>query len=101
MSESAVTSPAADAFPFDRPLAEEVRRLVGRLDAGQRAWLSGYLLGSIGMSGGVEAAAAPTRAPIATIVFGSQSGNCEALAKRLDEALATAGVTRVVLDMLD
>ena len=101
MSESAVSSPAADAFPFERPLAEEVRRLVGRLDAGQRAWLSGYLLGSIGMSGGVDAAAAPSASPLATIVFGSQSGNCEALAKRLDEALAAAGVTRVVLDMLD
>lgn len=101
MSESAVTSPAADAFPFERPLAEEVQRLVGRLDAGQRAWLSGYLLGSIGMSGGADTAAAPSLAPCATIVFGSQSGNCETLAKRLDEALAAAGVTRVVLDMLD
>lgn len=102
MSESAVARPAVDAFPFEPSLAEEVRHLVGRLDPGQRAWLSGYLLGSIGTSGSVATAAAPEVAsPTATIVFGSQSGNGEALAKRLDEALAAAGVSRVVLDMLD
>lgn len=102
MSDSAVARPAVDAFPFEPSLAEEVRRLVGRLDSGQRAWLSGYLLGSIGTSGSVATAAVPEVAsPTATILFGSQSGNCEALAKRLDEALAAAGVSRVVLDMLD
>lgn len=101
MSESAIARPAAEAFPFEPSLADEVRRLVGRLDSGQRAWLSGYLLGSIGMSGGVAPGAASTVAPTATILFGSQSGNCEALAKRLDEALASVGVSRVMLDMLD
>src|SRR5690606_18705660 len=101
MSEPAVAGPAAEVFPFERTLADEVRRLVGRLDAGQRAWLSGYLLGSIGMSGGVAAAAVPNVAPTATIVYGSQSGNCEALAKRLEEALGAVGVTHAVLDMLD
>lgn len=101
MSEPAVAGPAAEAFPFERTLGEEVRRLVGRLDAGQRAWLSGYLLGSIGMGSGAAAAAAPSVAPTATIVYGSQSGNCETLAKRLEEALAAVGVTHVVLDMLD
>jgi sulfite reductase (NADPH) flavoprotein alpha-component len=101
MSESAVARQAAEMFPFEQSLAEEVRRLVGRLDPAQRAWLSGYLLGSIGVSGNVATAAASEVAPTATILFGSQSGNCEALAKRLDEALAAAGVSRVVLDMLD
>ncbi|WP_129648250.1 assimilatory sulfite reductase (NADPH) flavoprotein subunit [Peristeroidobacter agariperforans] len=101
MTDSAIARPAADAFPFEPSLADEVRRLVGRLDSGQRAWLSGYLLGSIGMGGGVATAAASNVVPTATILFGSQSGNCEALAKRLDEALAGAGVSRVVLDMLD
>jgi len=102
MSDSALARPTSDVFPFEPSLAEEVRRLVGRLDTGQRAWLSGYLLGSIGTSGGVASAAAPEVAsPTATILFGSQSGNGEALAKRLDEALAAAGVSRVVLDMLD
>ncbi|GFE83565.1 sulfite reductase [NADPH] flavoprotein alpha-component [Steroidobacter agaridevorans] len=101
MSESAIARPPAEAFPFEPSLAEEVRRLVGRLDSGQRAWLSGYLLGSIQLGGGVATAAASNVAPTATILFGSQSGNCEALAKRLDEALAGVGVSRVMLDMLD
>lgn len=103
MSEPAVADPAAEAFPFERTLAEEVRRLVARLDAGQRAWLSGYLLGSIGMGSGAAAAVAPAPsvAPTATIVYGSQSGNCETLARRLGEALAAVGVTHVVQDMLD
>jgi len=102
MSDSAIARPAIDALPFEASLAEEVRRLVGRLDSAQRAWLSGYLLGSIQTSGSVAtAAASEVASPTATILFGSQSGNCESLAKRLDEALAAAGVSRVVLDMLD
>lgn len=101
MSEPAAATPAADVLPFDRALADEVRRLVGRLDATQRAWLSGYLLGTVGMAAGVATAAAPSVAPLATILYGSQSGNCETLAKRLGETLAAAGVSSVTLDMLD
>lgn len=101
MSESAIARPMADAFPFEPSLAEEVRRVIGRLDSSQRAWLSGYLLGSIQTGGAVATVAAPNSVPTATILFGSQSGNCEVLAKRLDETLAAAGVSRVVLDMLD
>lgn len=101
MIEPAVPDEIAPAFPFEQALADEVRRLVGRLDDAQRAWLSGYLLGTIGKGRGVAPAAAPNVAPTATILYGSQSGNSEALAKRLGEALAAAGVTHVVLDMLD
>lgn len=100
MSELAATVPA-DALPFDRALADEVQRLVGRLDATQRAWLSGYLLGTLDQAPAAAAAPAGQARPTATIVYGSQSGNCESLARQLSVALTAAGVTNVVLDMLD
>lgn len=101
MSETAAASTTTDLFPFEGTLAEEVRRLVARLDANQRAWLSGYLLGTLDTAAGVDTAAEPAAAPTATIVYGSQTGNCETVAKRLGEALAAAGVSSVTLDMLD
>src|SRR5690606_31972952 len=36
-----------------------------------------------------------------TVLYGSQSGNCERLAKQLGAALSARGVPNVVLDMLD
>lgn len=94
MSDSAAL--ACAIVPFDRTLADEIQRLVGRLDATQRAWLSGYLLGTVGAS-----APQPDGRPAATILYGSHSGNGEALATRLAEALRAAGVSCTTLDMLD
>jgi sulfite reductase (NADPH) flavoprotein alpha-component len=104
MSELAAAA-SVDALPFDRALAEEVQRLVGRLDSTQRAWLSGYLLGTLagasGQAAGAAIAPSASARPTATVVYGSQSGNCEALAKRLSDALTAAGISSVTLDMLD
>ncbi len=99
MSELAAAV-SADALPFDRALADEVQNLVGRLDATQRAWLSGYLLGTLGQAPAAAAPAGQAR-PTATIIYGSQSGNCESVAKQLGVALTAAGVSNVALDMLD
>lgn len=97
----AAASAPIDVFPFERALAEDVRRIVDRLDATQRAWLSGYLIGSLNTAAVSQPAAVPAAAPLATIVYGSQTGNCETVAKRLSEALSAAGVSSVMLDMLD
>ncbi len=86
--------------PFDPALAEEARRLVGRLDAGQRLWLSGYLAGSLGAAVAKAAPAAPSQ-PLVTILYGSHSGNGEQLAKRIGEALSRRGLSFTCLDMLD
>ena len=87
--------------PFARSVADEVRALVARLAPAQRLWLSGYL------AGGLTAAAetpvpvvAPDTAPV-TILFGSQSGNSQILARRLSQQFAGRQTAHRVLDMLD
>jgi sulfite reductase (NADPH) flavoprotein alpha-component len=89
------------ASPLDAALAEEARRLVARLDGPQRLWLSGYLAGAaLHASPVVTAAVAPGRAEV-IILFGSQTGNAERLAKEFASALALRNVACTVLDMLD
>ncbi len=91
------------AAPFAAPLAAEVRALVGRLSPAQQAWLSGYLAGLVGPVPAATAAAAvpgPQDSPV-VILFGSQSGNGEGLARRAESQLAARGVAARVLDMLD
>lgn len=86
--------------PFEPALAEEARRLIGRLDAGQRLWLSGYLAGSLGATPAKAAPAASAR-PLVTILYGSHSGNGEQLAQRIGAAVTRRGLSFVCLDMLD
>lgn len=87
--------------PFEPALAEEVQRLIDRLDSTQRLWLSGYIAGSLGAM--AQPAAAPQAAgpPLVTVLYGSHSGNCEQLAGRIGAALAQRGLSCLTLDMLD
>jgi sulfite reductase (NADPH) flavoprotein alpha-component len=101
----AVTEPAAPdawaAAPFDAPIAAEVRALVARLDNPQRLWLSGYLAGALD-SAGAPAFAPARAAPAAVLVlYGSQTGNAEQLARRVAAELTARQVPHRVLDMLD
>ncbi len=86
--------------PLSPPLREAARDLVAKLDERQRLWLSGYLAG-VGTA--VPAAAASPSAGgahAATVLYGSQGGNSEGLARRVAEALKTRGVNATALDML-
>jgi sulfite reductase (NADPH) flavoprotein alpha-component len=89
--------------PFDPPAVQDVRRVVQLLNAQQRLWLSGYLAGSVGVATALAEApvSVPSADPIVTVLYGSQSGNCERLASQVAEALTARGVPHVVLDMLD
>lgn len=92
------------AAPFDAPAIQTWQRLIQQLNPHQRLWLSGYLAGSLSAAGAVAAASAasvPSSEPIVTVLYGSQSGNCERLAGEIGAALAKRGVPHVVLDMLD
>lgn len=87
--------------PFDMATKDAIRSIVGRLGAGQRLWLSGFLAGSastpaVPLQTGTSAAAATT-----TILFGSQSGNSEKIARQLADVLGTRRIDVRVLDMLD
>lgn len=74
-------------------------------NAEQRAWLNGFLAGLCsrapisGVAAGLAAApTAPTLTPL-TIIFGSQTGTAESLAKRMAKEAGKRGFAPTVLDM--
>jgi sulfite reductase (NADPH) flavoprotein alpha-component len=101
------------------PLTPEQQALVNQLTASlnpiQTAWLAGYLSGvnsfnaslallqaPLGAAAAVPAAGAPAavaEGPSLTILFGSQTGNCEGVAKLLAERAQQAGVPATLKDM--
>ncbi len=97
--------------PLSPALAGEVRSLVAKLDREQRLWLSGFLAGidaepagstAAGPLAAAPAAAAPPepQRPAVTVLFGSQTGNSERLAKQVADRLAERGIPFALLDML-
>jgi sulfite reductase (NADPH) flavoprotein alpha-component len=99
--------PHAPLLPDSAPFAQEqiaaLNRVISVTSAEQRAWLSGYLAGLQAASGSPAAApAAPPakRAPL-TILFGTESGNAEALAGQARKAAAKLGFAPKVVDMAD
>src|SRR6204780_5489010 len=99
--------PTAPLLPDTAPFAQEqiaaLNRVISVSTAEQRAWLSGYLAGLQAASGSqVAAPAAPParRAPL-PILFGTESGNAEALAAQARKAAAKLGFSPKVVDMAD
>ncbi|MEK8127270.1 assimilatory sulfite reductase (NADPH) flavoprotein subunit [Paenibacillus filicis] len=93
--------------PFTQEQAELLNRLLPTLTEGQRVWLGGYLAAQ-----SFAASSAPAAAPVAaapapsavqaevpalpvsrevTVLFGSQTGNCSGLAKKLSKKLGEQG----------
>ncbi len=102
--QSAPTGDTMAGAPFSAAFAAELRSLIAKLDRNQRLWLSGYLAGLESAPGAAQAAVvavAPDagRTPV-TVLFGSQTGNSERLAKQIADRLAERGVRFSVLDML-
>ncbi|HSP50541.1 MAG TPA: flavodoxin domain-containing protein [Pseudolabrys sp.] len=94
-------------IPKTAPFAEEeinlLNRVVGQASAVQRAWLAGFLAGlDASQTGGVVLPAAPARTaePI-TVVYASESGNCEKLANDLAKAARKNGLKPTLIDMAD
>jgi sulfite reductase (NADPH) flavoprotein alpha-component len=98
-------------IPKTAPFAEEeislLNRVVGPATPVQRAWLAGFLAGldaSTASAGLPEPAlpSAPARpAEPLTIVYASESGNCEALANNLAKAARKNGLKPTLIDMAD
>lgn len=96
-------SPPSDpwaAAPIPPALAAELRALVARLDREQRLWLSGFLAGLEAQAAPAPMAAPEAARPAVTVLFGSQTGNSERLAKQLADRLAERGIRFTLLDML-
>jgi len=97
--------------PFNQEQAELLNRILPTLTESQKVWLSGFLaaaqFSSISGSGNVQvselpgAVTAPVVSKDVTILFGSQSGNAQGLAKKAGKNLEAAGFQVTVLSMSD
>jgi sulfite reductase (NADPH) flavoprotein alpha-component len=97
----------APVLPNTAPFAEEqiaaLNRVISVTTAEQRAWLSGYLAGLQAANDpqSVSPAAPPAKRAPLTILFGTESGNAEALAAQARKAAAKLGFAPKVVDMAD
>lgn len=92
--------------PGTSPLTEEqlqqLNRLVQTLSPQQATWVSGYLAGlqqagSGALSG--EAGAAAASAPTLTVLYGSETGNSEEIARQFGERATAQGFVVQIEDM--
>jgi len=87
--------------PFGADQISALNSVISTTTAEQRAWLSGFLAGVQAANAppqAVPAAPPKPRAPL-TILFGTESGNAEALAARARKSAAKLGFAVKVVDM--
>ncbi|MGL4400571.1 MAG: assimilatory sulfite reductase (NADPH) flavoprotein subunit [Luteolibacter sp.] len=83
--------------PFSSDQRKTLDSLISSLDPVQRGWLSGFLAAS-GVSPAVVASA-PVAAGKLTVLYGTESGNCEVLADRTVKAAKKRGFQAVMKNM--
>lgn len=89
--------------PFAREQIADLNRVISVTSAEQRAWLSGFLAGMQAANqpqAAAPAAPAVRKAPL-TILFGTESGNAEAVAAQARKAAAKLGFAAKSADMAD
>jgi len=94
-------SPIPKTAPFPDEEIELLNRVVGPATATQRAWLAGFLAGIEASSDAPQTAAPPVAAEPLTVVYASESGNCERLANDLAKLARKNGLKPAVVDMAD
>ena len=101
--------PASPMLPKTAPFADEqiaaLNTVMSSSTPDQRTWLAGFLAGFAAANdtsgvASVLAAPAARRAPL-TILFGTESGNSEALAAQARKAATKLGFAPKVVDMAD
>jgi sulfite reductase (NADPH) flavoprotein alpha-component len=101
--------PASPLLPKTAPFAEEqiaaLNSVMSASSADQRTWLAGFLAGFAAANDTPGVASVPAspparRAPL-TILFGTESGNSEALATQARKAATKLGFAPKVVDMAD
>jgi sulfite reductase (NADPH) flavoprotein alpha-component len=80
--------------PLTQEQIELVERLLATLSPEQRWWLSGYLAGSVQKP-------APIALPVVTVLYGTETGHCQALAETLCQKLIDLGLRAKAVDMAD
>ena len=98
----------APLLPKTAPFAEDqlaaLNSVMSVTTADQRHWLSGFLAGFAAASGPQQAvapAAPPAKRTPLTILFGTESGNSEALAAQTRKVATKLGFAPKVVDMAD
>ncbi len=88
--------------PFQDEQIDILNSVVGTASLTQRAWLAGFLAGVEAASGDAPQTAAPPQAaePL-TIIYASESGNCEKLAGDLAKAARKNGLKPTLVDLAD
>ena len=88
--------------PFAPEEIELLNKVVARTTPQQRSWLAGFFAGFEAAQGGgaQPAAAAKPRVPL-TILYASESGNCETLAMKAKKAAQKHGLDAKIYDMAD
>jgi sulfite reductase (NADPH) flavoprotein alpha-component len=87
--------------PFQDDEIELLNRVVGPASPTQRAWLAGFLAGTTPAVQAPQPSAPARPTEPLTIVFASESGNCERLAGDLAKAARKAGMKPALIDMAD
>jgi sulfite reductase (NADPH) flavoprotein alpha-component len=98
---------AQPLLPKNAPFAPEdidiLNSVVARTTPQQRSWLAGFFAGFEAAQGGAQpqaVAAAKPRVPL-TVLYASESGNCEALALRTKKLAQKHGLDARIFDMAD
>lgn len=89
--------------PFNQEQVELLNRLLPTLTEVQKIWLSGYLtaLHKTEASASAPAVNQPVLSKEVTVLFGSQTGNSQKLAKKLSEKLKEQGLQPTLSSMSD
>ena len=92
-------------LPASAPFAAEqislLNRVMGAATSTQRHWLSGFLAGYEAAQAAPVQPTLPARKIPLTILYGTESGNAEALAGHAKQAAGRAGFAARLLDMAD
>jgi sulfite reductase (NADPH) flavoprotein alpha-component len=99
MSSSFATIPKT--APFADEDIELLNRVVGPASQVQRAWLAGFLAGVESVTGAAQPSAPAKAAEPLTIIYASESGNCEKLANDLARSARKNGMKPALIDMAD
>ncbi len=91
--------PANAPFPPDAIAA--LNKVIGDTSPTQRSWLSGFLAGIEAAAAAPAVAAASVVRPALTVLFATESGNSEALARKAAKDAGRLGFAARVLDAAD
>jgi len=94
------SSPIPKTAPFAEEEIEILNRVVGSASVTQRAWLAGFISRLDAAAASQPVSASRTAEPL-TILFASESGNCERLAADMAKTARKQGFKPTVIDMAD